>query len=65
MWKMSTLFLIPNLVVVYDIDVKERLVEVLHVDVIRHVEDEVDHVQDDVDDIYVIELLKDEVDDFL
>ena len=55
---------IPNLFVVDDLDVEAMLVEVLHVDVIQHVEDEVDHVQDDVDEIFVVELLEDDVDDF-
>ena len=36
---------IPNLVVGDDLDVEAMLVEVLHVDVIQHVEDEVNHVQ--------------------
>ena len=32
----------PNLVVEYDLDAPEMLVEVLHVDVSQHVEDEVE-----------------------
>ena len=39
---------IPNLFVVDDLDVEAMLVEGLHVDVIQHLEDEVDHVQNDV-----------------
>ena len=52
---------IPNLVVVCDLDVEATLVEILHVDVIQHVEDEVDHVQDDVDETVMVELLEDDV----
>ena len=47
------------------IDVEEMLVKVLHIDVIQHVEDEVEPVQDDVDEIFAIELLEDDVDDLL
>ena len=54
---------IPNLVVVYDLDVEAMLVEVLQVDVTQHVDDQVDHVQDDVDGIFVVELLEDDVND--
>ena len=40
---------IPNLVVVDDLDVEEMLVKVLHGDMMQHVEDEVEPVQDGTD----------------
>ena len=66
MLKMSMfIWMIPNLVlnIVNDFDVEKMLVDVLHVDVIQHVEDEVEPVQDDVDDIFVVEFFEDDVDD--